>query len=66
MEPDGVLLYLKSAIYESGDSCLAAWLPRDDGAVASLQDLLSSAITGSQGDDGSESSIAALDVEMED
>jgi hypothetical protein len=43
MEPDGLLLYFKSASYESGDSCLAAWLPKEGGAIAELAGLLSTA-----------------------
>jgi hypothetical protein len=48
MEPDGLLLYLKSASYESGDSCLAAWLPKEGGAVADLAALLSTATAQGQ------------------
>jgi snurportin-1 len=31
---DGALLYLREALYESGSSCLAGWLPLEGGALA--------------------------------
>lgn len=34
-DPDGLLLYLRHAHYESGPTCLAQWIPRDRDAGGS-------------------------------
>lgn len=33
IEVEGALLYLREALYESGASCLAGWLPKEGGAL---------------------------------
>jgi len=38
--PDGIIFFVASAVYESGSSCLAAWVSVENGSVQALRDLL--------------------------